>query len=240
MAFAAIGTFLGASAATAALTGAVAVGTTASIGLGTANAISGSKKQKSAQRALDEQAKNSPIYKPDKGIDKYYQEAMSRYMENPFQSQQYQLGAMNARRATAQGLSAFNDRRAGIGGATKLAAVQNSAMQNLGGQAENQKNQRFNQFANATQMKSGDYQRQFDFNKMTPYNRRLQLEQMKAQAGGERYNAGMQMIGQGINNFGTYASAGGLKGSKGAGTDFNTKGLYQKDVNNFLDYSDLA
>ena len=240
MAFAAIGTFLGASAATAAATGAIAVGTAASVGMGASNMISGNKNQKRAQRALDEQARNSPIYKPDKSIDKYYQEAMGRYMENPFQSQQYQLGSMNARRATAQGINALNERKAGIGGITRLAAVQNAAMQNLGAQAENQKNQRFNQFANASQMKSADYQRQFDFNQMTPYNRRLQLEQMKAQAGGERYNAGMQMVGQGINNLGTFAAAGGFKGSKAGGTDFNTKGLYQKDVNNFLDYSDLA
>lgn len=206
MAFAAIGTFLGASAATAALTGAVAVGTTASIGMGAANAISGNKKQKSAQRNLDALAKNSPLYKADKSIDDYYRQSLNRFNENAFQSQQYQMGAMNARRATAQGLGALNDRRAGIGGATKLAAVQNAAMQNLGVQAETQKNQRFNQFGNATQMKSADYQRQFDYNKMTPYNRQLQLEQMKGAAGGEQANAGYQQIGQSFNNAAAFAT----------------------------------
>jgi hypothetical protein len=42
---------------------------------------------------------------------------------------------------------------------------------------------------------------------MTPYNRQLQLEQMKAQAAGERYNAGMQMIGSGLSNAASYGVA---------------------------------
>jgi hypothetical protein len=42
---------------------------------------------------------------------------------------------------------------------------------------------------------------------MTPYNRKLQLEQMKGAAAGERLNAGMQMIGQGLSTAGTVAGA---------------------------------
>ena len=80
-------------------------------------------------------------------------------------------------------------------------------MQSLGAQAEGQRNQRFNQFGNATQIKSGEYQREFDFNKMTPYNRKLQLEQMKGAAAGEQFNAGLQMIGQGANAGATIAAA---------------------------------
>ena len=219
MAFAAIGTFLGATAATAAMTGAVAVGTAASVGMGAANAISGGKKQRRAQQRIDDLAKNSPIYKPDKSIDDYYRQSLNRFNENAFQSQQYQLGAMNARRATAQGIGALQDRRSAIGGISKLEASQNAAMQNLGMQAEAQKNQRFNQFGQATNLKSADYQRQFDINKMTPYNRYLQIEQMKGAAGGEQYNAGMQQIGQGINNFSTYAASGGFTGKKGGKTN---------------------
>lgn len=187
-----------------------AIGITSAVlstGLGAYTAISADKRQKSAQRSLEEQAKNSPLYKPDKSIDAYYQEAMNRYRENPYQSQQYQMGAMNARRATAQALGALQDRRSAIGGISRLQAGQNYAMQNLGAQAEAQRNQRFNQFGSATQMKSADYQRQFDINQMTPYNRKLQLEQMKAAAAGERLNAGMQMIGQGLSTAGTVAGA---------------------------------
>ena len=187
-----------------------AIGITSAVlstGLGAYTAISADKKQKRAQKSLDQLAQNSPLYKPDKSIDDYYKQALNRYKENPYQSQQYQLGAMNARRATAQSLSALQDRRSAIGGISRLEAGQNYAMQNLGAQAEAQRNQRFNQFGNATQMKSADYQRQFDFNQMTPYNRKLQLEQMKGAAAGERLNAGMQMIGQGLSTAGTVAGA---------------------------------
>jgi hypothetical protein len=178
-----------------------------SVGVGTASAITGNTRQKRAQRKLDELAQNSPLYKSDKSIDDYYQKALSRFNENPYQSQQYQMGAMNARRATAQGLGALQDRRSAIGGISRLEAGQNAAMQNLGAQAEAQRNQRFGQFGNATQMKNTEYQREFDFNKLTPYNRKLQLEQMKGAAGGEQFNAGMQMIGQGISTAGTVAGA---------------------------------
>jgi len=174
---------------------------------GAYTAISADIKQKKAQRKLDELAQNSPLYKADKSIDDYYQKALSRFNENPYQSQQYQMGAMNARRATAQSLGALQDRRSAIGGISRLQANQNAAMQNLGAQAEGQRNQRFNQFGNATQMKSGEYQREFDFNKITPYNRRLQLEQMKGAAAGEQFNAGLQMIGQGANAGATIAAA---------------------------------
>jgi hypothetical protein len=187
-----------------------AIGITSAVistGLGAYSAISADTKQKRAQRNLEDLAKNSPLYKADKSIDEYYQQALNRFNENPYQSQQYQMGAMNARRATAQGLRALQDRRSAIGGISRLEAGQNYAMQNLGVQAEAQRNQRFNQFGNATQMKSADYQRQFDFNQMTPYNRRLQLEQMKGAAAGERLNAGMQMIGQGLSTAGTVAGA---------------------------------
>jgi hypothetical protein len=171
------------------------------------SAISSNKKRKARERELDEYAKQSPLYGGSKPISEYYQQALNRYNENPYQSQQYQMGAMNARRATAQSLGALQDRRSAIGGVTRLEANQNAAMQNLGAQAEGQRNQRFNQFGNATQMKSGEYQREFDFNKMTPYNRKLQLEQMKGAAAGEQYNAGLQMIGQGVSTAGTVAGA---------------------------------
>jgi len=188
---------------------AIGVGTAVvGVGLGATQMITSNKQQRRAQEALERQAQNSPLYKPDKSIDAYYQEAMNRYRENPYQSQQYQIGAQNIRRASAQGISALQDRRSAIGGIGRLQASQMRAMQNLGAQAEASKQQRLGQFGQATQLKSADYQRQFDINQMTPYNRQLQLEQLKAQAAGERYNAGMQMVGQGLSSAGTIAAAG--------------------------------
>jgi len=191
----------------------IAIGVTSAVvstGLGVYTTIKGQEAQDKAQSTLEQQAKNSPIYKPDKSINDYYQQALNRYQENPYQSQAYQVGAMNAQKATAQGINALQDRRSAIGGIGRLVAGQNMAMQNLGVQAENYKQQQFNRLGSAAQLKSADYQRQFDINQMTPYNRQLQLEQMKAQAAGERYNAGMQMIGQGLSA-GTQAAAIGYR-----------------------------
>lgn len=188
---------------------AIGVGTAVvGVGLGATQMITSNKQQKRAQKSLEEQARNSPLYKPDKSIDTYYQEAMNRYKENPYQSQQYQVGQQNIQRATTQGISALQDRRSAIGGIGRLQANQMGAMQNLGAQAEASRQQRLGQFGQATQLKSSDYQRRFDINQMTPYNRKLQLEQMKAAAAGERYNAGMQMVGQGLSSAGTIAAAG--------------------------------
>lgn len=240
MAFIALG-ITGTVTAATAIAGASAL---AGVGMGAANMISSSKQQSNAQKRLDEQAKNSPLYKPDKSIDTYYQEAMNRYKENPYQSQQYQVGAQNIQRATAQGIGALQDRRSAIGGIGRLQANQMSAMQNLGAQAEASKAQRFGQVGSATQLKSGDYQRQFDINKMTPYNRQLQLEQMKAAAAGERYNAGMQMVGQGVSNIGSLAGAGAFKGvgGKNINTNYNKADLLQyNDTNNKMTYgSDMG
>jgi len=208
----------------------------AGVGMGAASMISANKQQKRAQKALEEQSRNSPLYKSSKSIDEYYQQALNRYNENPYQSQQYQLGAMNAQRATAQGIGALQDRRSAIGGIGRLALGQNAAMQNLGAQAEAQRASRFGQLGQATQLKTGEYQREFDINKMTPYNRQLQLEQMKAAAAGERYNAGMQMVGQGLSAAGSLAAAGaGTSNVKtnGVNTDLGFKGTIGSNYGNF-------
>ncbi len=176
--------------------------------LGAAQAFGSGRK--SRERELDAYAKQSPLYTGSKPISEYYQQALNRANENAYQSQQYQLGAMQARRATAQGLGALQDRRSAIGGIGRLEASQMGAMQNLGAQAEAQRNARFGQLGSATQMKNADLMQQFDINQMTPYNRTLQLKQLKAQAANDRYNAGMQMIGSAASNAAMGAMYGGF------------------------------
>lgn len=189
---------------------AIGIGTAvATVGTGIARAISSKKGQRQAE--LEEYARQSPLYTPSKSIEDYYQQALNRYQENPYQSQQYQVGAMNARRAAAQGLGALQDRRAAIGGISRLAAGQNAALQNLGAQAEAQKSSRFGQLGGATQMQSAELAKAFDINKMTPYNRMLQLKQYKAQAAAEENAAGWNMVGQGLGNLATFGMMKGVK-----------------------------
>ena len=177
----------------------LAVGAAAvTVGTGIFQAAASGKNKRA--RELEQFAKTSPLYKGSKSIDDYYQQALNRYSENPYQSQQYQLGAMNAQRATAQGIGALQDRRSAIGGISRLALGQNAAMQNLGAQAEAQRNARFGQLGSATQMKNADLMQQFDINKMTPYNRQLALKQMKAQAANEEYSKDVSNTMGALNN----------------------------------------
>jgi len=193
--------------------GLVAAGTQAAVGLGQA-LFSGRKK---AENELNDFAKQSPLAKESKSLNEYYQQALNRYQENPYQSQQYQLGAMNAQRATAQGLNALQDRRSAIGGIGRLAAGQNMAMQNLGAQAEGQRSARFGQLGQATQAKTAQDKYLFDINQMTPYNRQLQLKQYASQAANARQAAGLQAFGSGLGNAASIgmASAGGTGGGGG-------------------------
>ena len=176
--------------------GLVAAGTQA-LGGTLQSIFSGRKK---AEGDLNAFAKQSPLAKESKSLNDYYQQALNRYQENPYQSQQYQLGAMNAQRATAQGIGALQDRRSAIGGISRLAATQQNAMQNLGAQAEAQRNARFGQLGQATQAKTAQDKYLFDVNEMTPYNRQLQLKQLASQAANERYNSGLQMVGGALGN----------------------------------------
>ena len=208
MAFAIAGSTALAIGAVAAGTGALASGI---------SAIGSNQRRKSRERELDKYAQQSPLYKGSKSIDDYYQQAMNRYKENPYQSQQYQLGAMNAQRATAQGLGALQDRRSAIGGISRLALGQNAAMQNLGAQAEAQRNARFGQLGGATQMKTAEDYKKFDINEMTPYNRVLGLKQMKSAAANEEYARDVQNTMSSLSNLasvGMSADFGGLGGGK--------------------------
>ena len=196
MAFAIAGSTALAIAATTAGAGALAGGI---------SAIGSNKRRKARERELDEYAKQSPLYGGSKPISEYYQQAMNRYNENPYQSQQYKMGAMEARRGAAQGIGALQDRRSAIGGISRLEANQNAAMQNLGAQAEAQRNQRFGQLGTATQMKNADLMQQFDINKMTPYNRQFGLKQMKSQAANQQYAQDVQNT---FSSLGNLASVG--------------------------------
>jgi hypothetical protein len=210
------------------------------------SAIGSNKRRKSRERELDEYAKQSPLYEGSKPISEYYQQAMNRYNENPYQSLQYQIGQKNIQRATAQGLGALQDRRSAIGGISRLQANQMFGMQNLGAQAEGQRNARFGQLGSATQMKNADLMQQFDINKMTPYNRQLGLKQLKAQAANQQYTQDVQNTIGSLGNMASVAmmSSGGAGGGDAANpASANLNPYSQMAVNpnefgtNFINYS---
>jgi hypothetical protein len=202
MSFIALGVTGTVTAATAIAGGAALAG----VGMGAAQMASANKQQKRAQAALERQAANSPLRKESKSLNDYYQQALNRYKESPYQSAAYQQAMQNARRTTASGLSALQDRRSAIGGISRLSGLESGASQRAVAQGEQMQAQRFSELGRATQMKKANEDELFDINEMTPYQRKLQLEQMKGAAAGERYNAGMQMVGQTLGNALSYAT----------------------------------
>ena len=192
-----------------------AVGTAALIAGGTQAAIGGiqmlSSGKNKARREMEALSANSPMYSGNKPINDYYTQALSRYNENPYQSQQYQVAAKNAMRGTATGLNALGDRRSAIGGVGRLVGIQDQSLENAGVNAENQRNARFSQLAGATQMKSQDDLRKFDINQMSPYQRKLQLATMKAQAANARFDAGLSNVTGSINTAATVLGMGSGK-----------------------------
>ena len=201
-----------ASLGTAATIGLIAAGAGAATAGGMA--IGSNQRRKRRERELDEYAKQSPLYGGSKPISEYYQQALNRYNENPYQSQQYQVGARNVQRATAQGLSALQDRRSALGGIARLAQGQADALTNLGVNAELQRNQRFGQLGAATQMKNADLMQQFNINKMDPYQRQLQLKQLKAQAANQEYAQDVSNTMSSLGNAAMIGMSAGTGGGK--------------------------
>lgn len=185
--------------------------------------FSGRKKR---ERDLENYAKESPLYTPNKAISDYYQQAVNRYNENPYQSALYKEGQRNIQRSGASALNALQNRASALGAAGRIALGQDSALANLGVQAEAQRNARFGQLGQAAQAKSSEDYRAFDINKMTPYNRQLQLRQLAAQAANDRFNSGLSMAAQGVGNMAQIYSASKYNtGRSGINTDDDTKAL---------------
>ena len=218
-----------ASLGTAATIGLIAAGTGAAAS--GAMAIGSNQRRKRRERELDEYAKQSPLYGGSKPISEYYQTALNRYKENPYQSQQYQVGARNVQRATAQGIGALQDRRSALGGIARLAQGQADALTNLGVSAEGQRNARFGQLGAATQMKNADLMHQFNINQMDPYQRQLQLKQMKSQAANEEY---ARDVSNTMSNLSNAASIG--MSAAGSGTPKETPINYNASRDTFNEW----
>lgn len=153
-----------------------------------------------AQKQLEAETAKNPIYGGSKPISDYYNQSLARFQENPYQSQQYLTSAKNAQRGTATGLGALQDRRSGVAGVSRMIGIQNQALENAGVNAEQQRNQRFQTLGQATGQRSADLLRQFQINQQNPYERRVNLANMKAQGAANVFNAGMSNLFGGASN----------------------------------------
>lgn len=166
-------------------------------GVGILQSILGGGRARRSQKALERL--ETPTYTPNQSIMDYYNKALERYNVSPQDSALYKSQQKNIQRGVATGLSALQDRRSALGGITKLIQSQNDATLNAEVAAENQKNQRFGVLGGATGMKAGEDRAAYQQNVIAPYEKKYNLLAMKAGAGAQTANAGLQNIFGALN-----------------------------------------
>jgi hypothetical protein len=179
-------------------------------GIGAIQSAGAAKKRNAAISKLEQLAANSPLQKESKTLNDYYQESLNRYRENPFTTPYYLENLKQSERAATQALGALQTRGAAIGGTSRINRIlQDAKNRGVAGAMQN-KNVQFGQLGSATQMKRAEERELFDINKMTPYNRRLQLQQMAAEGYTSDKAAYDQAIQSGIGNLATAAMYKGM------------------------------
>lgn len=183
----------------------VAIGIGAGVALGGVQMATSGKGK--AQRALEAQANNSPMMTGNKGISDYYEQQKARANANPYASASYLNSINNINLSTASGLAALQGRGAAIGGVGRLGAMSNQAKGNAISQAENQSNAAQARYGQAAGMAAADQKAVWNNNVLDPYQRKLQLAQMKAKAANDQFNNGMSMIGNSVSAAGSIGAA---------------------------------
>jgi hypothetical protein len=179
------------------------IGTALAIGqglYGLYNAIKSGQEANDYQARMERMARQSPLMKESPEVANYYQQALNRYNENVFNTPYYLESLKQAERSGANAINQAQERGAGIGLIGKIdQGVMDQKNRAIVGAIAN-KNAEFGQLGGATQMKKNERDQMFDINQMTPYNRMFGLQQLKTQAANDRYNAGLNMLGQGLSN----------------------------------------
>jgi hypothetical protein len=179
------------------------IGTALAIGqglYGLYNAIKSGQEANDYQARMERMARQSPLMKESPEVANYYQQALNRYNENVFNTPYYLESLKQAERSGANAINQAQDRRSALGLIGKIdQGVMDQKNRAIASAIAN-KNAEFGQLGGATQMRKNERDQMFDINEMTPYNRMFGLQQLKTQAANDRYNAGLNMLGQGLSN----------------------------------------
>ncbi|MCA2653984.1 MAG: hypothetical protein IM591_13770 [Chitinophagaceae bacterium] len=189
---------------------------------GVQSLTSGAKRN---ERELERMAGQSPTYSGSRELEGFYNEALRRYQQSPYQSAKFIMGRNLAERSQANALGALTQRNSALAGAGRLASVGANQANQLVAQAEAERRQDFGMLGQAGRSLAQDKLTQFDINQMTPYNRKFGLQQMKTQAANERKNAGIQMIGNALSNAASIGMSGIGNEAQGQGINFSNKNL---------------
>jgi hypothetical protein len=181
----------------------VAVGVTAGIGI--TQAVIGGVKAGKAHREMENL--KTPTYSGSQPLSQYYQQALQRYQQSPYQSNFYEQAQKAAGRNLATGISTLQDRHS-AGNVGALVQGNDDQMQKAGVQAEGLQRQAFGQLGQAANAETGDVRQQFQYNQEAPYEKAFGIAQGKAIAGSQMENAGFSNISGGL---GSYSQIGQLK-----------------------------
>lgn len=171
---------------------------------GIAQSVLGYIQAHKAQKAL--QNLRTPTYTPSQSILDYYNKALARYNQNPYQSQLYKMQSQNIQRGTAQGLNTLSQGRGAIAGVSSLIQGQNDALLKAGAGAEQMQNQNLAQLGRAAGAQAGEMNKVFQYNQLAPYQKQFNILAAKAQGGNQLLNAGLSNIFGGLQSAGQIAS----------------------------------
>jgi hypothetical protein len=204
-------------------------------GISAANAAAAARRQ---QAALERIAAASPLQKESPELAQFYKQSESRYKENPFTTPYYLETVKQGDRAAANALGAMQTRGAALGSVAKINQIlADTKNRGIAGAVQN-KNAQFSQYGQAAQARAAEQNRLFNVNQQAPYERMLQLQQLKSQAANERYSAGMSTLAQGLSSAGQYYTAkemyGNNNGEKGGSKGSNwLKSLFGNNKNKY-------
>ncbi len=174
------------------------------IGLATAaiggiQAIAGAAARKKQEKALE--GMKNPTYTPNQSILDYYDKALAKYNTSPTDTAAYKQQRQDIEQGTVQGVNQLQDRRSALAGVGNLIQNQNNSLLKASVAGEQQKAQQFATLGNATNMKAGEGAKQFQYNKLAPFEKDYNLLAAKAGASSQRENAGLQNIYQGLTSY---------------------------------------
>lgn len=188
-----------------AVSGSTPWGAIAQLGGGLIQSIIGGGRARKAQRELEHMV--SPAYTRNQGILDYYSKALSKYNTSPYESALYKKSVNDTQRSQAYGLDALRGRGGAVAGVSNIVAAGNDNLLKAAANAEQQHRQDFNTLGTATNMKAGEDMKDYQYNKLAPFERKYNLTAMKAGGGNKVLGAGLSNIFGGFNAYNDYNQA---------------------------------
>ena len=169
--------------------------------------VKGANEKKIARQKKEEAEKNAPKYTGSNTLEKYYQQSQQLANTAAQNSALYKQNQNQANRNLGAGLAATNVIQGGQGAVAGLVAGANDAAgRNIAG-AEAQKERRFGQLGQITQMKSAEDFKKFQINQQQPWEMKYSDALAQGTAGAQTEQAGFQNAFNALGNAASAANA---------------------------------